>query len=141
MANLVLYSNFRLRQHNGNAINLASAPIKVALLTAAYVPDVAVDQLFASVSSGKEVSGGAYSAGGQTIAGSAVALDGATPEWTHDDVVWSQHASGFATARYAVWHDSGSGRLIGYLDLTSNRGNVNGPLTLDVTAATGIASF
>ncbi len=99
------------------------------------------DQLFASVSSGKEVSGGAYSAGGQAIAGSAVALDGATPEWTHDDVVWSQHASGFTTARYAVWHDSGSGRLIGYLDLTSNRGNVNGPLTLDVTAATGIASF
>ena len=140
MANLTLYSNFRLRQHNGNAINLGSAPIKVALLTAAYAPALLTDQLFSAIGA-NEVTGGGYTAGGQAIANSSIALDGAMPEWTHDDVVWAQHAGGFSNARYAVWYEAGTNGLIGCLDLTSNRGNVNGPLTLDVTAASGVASF
>lgn len=135
----VVFADFKLRQHNGNAKNLGSAAIKIGLVKSTWTPNAATDTLFSTITSGgKEVSGDGYTAGGAEIANSAVALDGSTVEWTHDDVTWEQQAGGFADGRYAVWYDSADSRLIMYMDLGADRGNVSGPLTLDVTPGTGV---
>lgn len=137
-----LYSDFRLRQHNGNAIDLdAAGAVKVALVTSAYVPNTVTDSLFSGISA-NEVTGAGYTAGGVTVANATLALNGSgVPVWSHDDVTWAQNASGFTTARYAVWYASGTGRLIMVLDLGANRGVVNGPLTLDGSPSTGVVQF
>lgn len=138
MATPVVYANFKLRQLNGNAGDLdAAAAVKVGLITASYTPAAATDTEF-SVIDANEVSGTNYTAGGEAVANPSVALDSSTAEWTHDDVTWSQHASGFNDARYAVWYFVATGDLIMYMDLGGNKGNVDGDLTLDVTPATGV---
>lgn len=140
-----VFSQFRLRQQNGNAKNLVSASIKVGLVKSTYTPNVSTDALFSTIiSGGKEVTGTNYTAGGVAITGSAVALDAGSPfvpVWVHDDVTWAQHASGFADARYAVWYDTADSRVILLLDLGADRGNVNGPLSLDIDAVNGLVAF
>ncbi len=134
----VVYANFKLRQINGNAGELdGAAAVKVGLITATYTPAAATDSEWTSINA-NEVSGGNYTAGGATVANPSVALDGTTAEWTHDDVTWLQSATGFTTARYAVWYFATGGDLIMYMDLGGNKGNVDGNLTLDVDPATGV---
>lgn len=135
MANWVLYDNFRLKQINGNALNLAAggATIKCALITSAVAPVTATDTAWGSYT---EVSGTNYTAGGIDISTSqSVALATGTVKYTTSVTIkWLQHVSGFNNARYAVLYDSVSNKLVGYGDLGSNVGNVSGDLQITIDA-------
>lgn len=140
----VVYAAFKLKQNNGNAINFDTPGgngIKVMFVTSSYTPDSEAHDFIDDVSA-NEVSGTGYTAGGVAVTNTAIALDGGTAEWSHDDVTISQNAGGFSDARYAVWyHDTGTestSKLIMYMDLSSDRGNVSGDLTLDADAGTGV---
>lgn len=139
MGTFTLYNQFMLKQHNGNAVDLDSATIKVMIVTNGYVPSQ-VHAFKSDVTN--EVAGTNYTARGTAIAGVTLALDGNIVEWIHNDIVWAQAAGGFANGRSYIWYEDtavdGTSKLIGYMTEAADFGNVTGPLTLDVTAGTGV---
>lgn len=142
MGTFTLYNQFLLKQNNGNAIDLDTADIRVSIHSNTYVPSQA-HAFFSDVTS--EVVGTNYTAGGSIIAGVTLALDGNVVEWIHNDIIWAQSASGFSTGRTYVWREynvvAAMSKLIGYMTEAADFGNVAGPLTLDVTAGTGVLNI
>lgn len=142
MATPVIYNQFKLKQNNGNAIDLDTDTIKVMIVTSAYTPSLA--HAFKSDIT-NEVSGTNYTAGGTAISGVTLALDGNTVEWVHNDITWTQSASGFSNGRTFVWYKdtgvAGTSPLIMYATETSDFGNVTGDLILDGSAATGVLNI
>lgn len=141
MATPVVYDQFKLKQHNGNAIDLDTDTIKVMLVTNSYTPSQAHD--FINDANANEVSGTNYTAGGATIAGVTLSLSSDTVQWVHNDITWTQSGAGFSNARYAIWYkDTGNAStspLIMYMSLGgADVGNVAGDLTLDGSASTGV---
>lgn len=138
MGTLTLFNQFLLKQNNGNAIDLDTADIRVSIHTNVYVPSQAHD-FFDDVTN--EVSGTNYTAGGTAITGVTLALDGNVVEWIFNDIVWAQSAGGFSTGRHYVLREfnaaAAASKLIGYMTEGADFGNVGGPLTFDVSAATG----
>lgn len=140
MGTPVVFDQFRLRQHNGNPIDLDTDTIKVMIVDSTYTP-VKASHTFKSDLTG-EVSGTNYTARGQAIAGVTLALDTGVLEWAHNDPTWLQSAGGFSNGRTFVWYkDTGTDStspLIMYQQEASNFGNVAGDLILDGSAATGV---
>jgi hypothetical protein len=138
-----VYPNFKLNQNNGNAIDLDTDTIKVMIVTNSYVPATA--DAFITAANAHEVTGTNYTAGGTTVAGVTLALDGTNAEFIHNDIIWLQSAAGFANGRYFIWYkDTGTpatSRLIMYMADTSDFGNVSGDLILDGSATTGVLNF
>jgi hypothetical protein len=130
----VLYDNYRLSLLNGGGVDLDTDTIKLSLHTATYSPSQANHDFFDDATN--EVSGTNYTSGGSTLATVTVNLSSGTVKFDADDVVFNQHASGFSNARYAVIYKStgvaGTSRLICYADLGGDKGNVSGPLTLQM---------
>ena len=143
MGTPVLYNQFKLKQHNGNAIDLDTDTIKVMIVTSGYTPAQGHD--FINHATGSQVTGTNYTAGGAAISGVTLALDGNTVEWIHSDITWTQHASGFTNGRTFVWyHDTGTpatSKLIMYMSEASDFGNVAGDLVLDASATTGVLNI
>ncbi len=139
MATPVVFNQFKLKQHNGNAIDLDTDTIKVMVATNTYVPSQAHD-FKDDVTN--EVSGTNYTAGGTAISGVTLALDGNTVEWIHADITWLQSGAGFATGRHFIWYkDTGvaaTSPLIMYMTEAADFGNVAGDLILDGSATTGV---
>lgn len=137
MSNWTLFDNFRLKQHNGNALNLAAggATVKVALLTATTAPNTASDTLFSGYTT--EVTGTNYTAGGLSVSAgqSCLLASGVVTFTTSTAITWAQSATGFSTARYAVIYDSVTSKLIAWGDLGSAVGNVAGSLTITLDAS------
>lgn len=142
MATPVVFNQFKLKQHNGNAIDLDTDTIKVAIVTNSYTPNQAHD-FFNDITN--EVTGTNYTAGGTAISGVTLALDGNTVEWIHNDITWSQSGAGFSTGRTFIWYkDTGvasTSPLIMYMTEASDFGNVAGDLLLDGSAATGVLNI
>jgi hypothetical protein len=142
MGTPVLYNQFKLKQHNGNAIDLDNATIKVMIVTNSYVPSLA-HAFKSDITS--EVSGTNYTARGTAISGVTLALDGNTVEWVHNDITWLQSASGFSNGRTFIWYeDTGvdaTSKLIMYMQEGADFGNVAGDLTLDGSPTTGVLNF
>jgi hypothetical protein len=140
MGTPTVYANFKLKQNNGNAIDLDTDSIKVMIVTSAHTPVAATHATKSDVAN--EVSGTNYTARGTAIAGVTLALDGSTAEWVHNDITWTQHASGFSNGRTFIWYkDSGSDAtspLIMFMTEGSDFGNVAGDLILDGSATTGV---
>jgi len=140
MTTPVVYPQFKLKQNNGNAIDLDTDTIKVMIVTSAYTYSAAHD--FIDDANANQVSGTNYTAGGTAIAGVTFALDGDNAEWVHNDITWSQHASGFTNGRTFIWYkDTGSAAtspVIMRLTEAADFGNVAGDLVLDGSAATGV---
>lgn len=137
-----VHARYKLQQHNGTApVDWDTDTIKVMLVDATVAPNVTTQQFIDDVSA-NEVSGAGYTAGGATIAGASIALDGSTVKMAHNDVTWSQDDAGFSDARYAYWcKDTGTPAtsvIIMSMDLGSAKGNVSGNLTLDADATTGV---
>ena len=137
-----VHSTYKLQQHDGTApVDWDTDSIRVMLVDATAAPNVTTQQFIDDVSA-NEVSGTNYTAEGPAIANPSIALDGDTVEMGHDDIVFAQHASGFADARYAYWYKDtgtpGTSVIIMSMDLGADKGNVAGALTLDGSAATGI---
>lgn len=135
MPTFQVFQEFKKRQHNGNGGDLdAAAAVKVALVNDTLAPVAATHTEWTDFSA-NEVSGTGYTSGGAAVANPSLTESGGDMLYSHDDVVWSQDAGGFTDARYAIWYFAATGDLIGYLDFGEDKGNVDGPLTIDVTAA------
>jgi hypothetical protein len=119
----------------GAAIDLEGDTIKIMLVTSSYTPDAA-NHDFIDDANGNEVSGTNYTAGGEDLANDSVTESGGTVTYDADDVTWSQSASGFSNARIAIaYKDTGTpstSPLIAYNDFGSDKGNVDGDLTLEM---------
>ena len=113
----------------------SSTTVKLALVTSSYTPAVDTHDFWNDVSA-NEVSGTNYTAGGNAIANKAVSTpaSGTITVDGDDPTTWSQDASGFSNARYAIlYKDTGNtatSPLIAYYDMSSDQGNVAGDLTL-----------
>ena len=141
MAGLTRYHLTNVKQWNGNAIDFDTDTLKLALLTSAYTPAVTTDEFWADVSA-NEVSGDGYTAGGETLTGASVLVDGnGDVTIDADNVPWTQGASGFLNARIAVlYKDTGvaaTSPLIGYHDYGSDQQNDNNTF-INVWSANGI---
>ena len=140
MGTPVVYPQFKLRQHNGNPVDLDTDSIKIMVVTNSYVYDAAHD--FINDCNAYEVSGSNYTAGGNAIAGVTLALDGDVLEWAHNDITISQHASGFTNGRTRIWYkDTGNpatSPVIMRMTESSDFGNQAGDVILDGSAATGV---
>ena len=138
MATPVVYPQFKLKQHNGNGINLASATIKVMIVTSAYTFSNA-HQFRSDITN--EVSGTNYTAGGTAISGVTLGLSGGTVQWIFNDITWLQSAGGFSTGRQFVWYEdtgtAATSKLIMCQTEASDFGNVAGDLILDSSQVSG----
>jgi hypothetical protein len=65
MGTPTVYANFKLKQNNGNAIDLTTAAIKVMIVTNSYTPAAATHAFKSDLSN--EVSGTNYTARGTAI--------------------------------------------------------------------------
>jgi len=141
----LMYYSALLGQWNGlaNAVfDLDTDTIKVAAATNTYVPNQDTHDFFDDMTN--EVTGTNYTAGGATLA--SVTLVRATTTVTFDaaDVVWTQSASGFSTARkFPIYRSTGvaaTSRLFSVVTADADVGNVTGDLTIAWNAA-GIATW
>jgi len=138
MASLTFYNAFKEGQLDGTIgsgqIDFDTDTLKLALANSSYTPAATTDTVWANVLS-NEVSGGGYASNGETLTSVTVNETGGTVTVDAANVTWSQNATGFADARYAVlYKNDGSANtsspLIGYIDFTTNKGNTTGDLTV-----------
>ena len=127
----VVYNKFKLKQFDGNAIDLDNDTIKVALFKSDYTPDAAHDFFDDVVNGGTECSGAGYTQGGATLANPA--FSGTTIVlFDADDTVWN--GATIADARYGiVYKDTGTDAtspLIGYIDFGENKSVTGGTFTI-----------
>jgi hypothetical protein len=144
MGTPTVYANFKLKQNNGNAIDLDTDTIKVMIVTSAYTPSASAHATKADVTN--EVSGTNYTARGTAITGVTLSLSGTTALWVHNDITWTQSAgAGFSNGRTYIWYkDSGTDAtspLIMYMTEAADFGNVAGDLLLDGSAVTGVLNI
>lgn len=139
MATITKYESWNLKALNGEPIDWDTDTIKVMLVTNTYVPNADTHVYKSDITN--EVSGSNYTAGGVTLTTPSVSEASGTTTVDFDDATWLQHATGFSNARYAIiYKDTGvaaTSVLMGYINMTSDRGNVNGDLTLQ-WAGTGV---
>lgn len=141
MGTPTVYPKFKLNQNNGVApIDFDSDTIKVMIVTNSYTYNAAHD--FIDDANSNQVSGTNYTAGGATCAGVTFALSGNNAQFVHNDITWTQHASGFANGRTFIWYkDTGTSStspVIMYQTESADFGNVAGDLILDGSASTGV---
>lgn len=153
MASLVFYNAFRtdnLSASPAAGVNFAAAgdTIKIALVSASYTgaTTTSTDQFFTTPAAFEMANGNGYATGGITLTGNSVSTSGTTVKVILGmsgglNPTWSQNALGFSTARYAiVYKSTGSNAtspLIGYIDLGSAQGNVNGDFTVGFDQTNG----
>jgi hypothetical protein len=137
MATATLYNSFKQKIMNGS-IDLDTDTIKVALVGAAYTPDIDTHDFWDDVSA-NESSGTGYTAGGTTLANPAVTVVTASDlgKFDADDVSWT--ISSALSARYAVLYKStgvaGTSPLIGYVDFGSTTSIGSGTLAITWSAS------
>lgn len=130
----VIYNSFKGKIMDGS-IDLDTDTIKVALVTSSYTPDADTHDFFDDVTN--EVTGTGYTAGGETIANTAVTVDTTDDEgvFDGDDVTWSTST---ITARGAVIYKStgtaSTSPLIAYLDFGSDQSSSAGDFTIQWNA-------
>lgn len=146
MATISKYNKFLLTQMNGGTdttggstssaarvVDFDTDTIKVMLTSSTYAPSATTQATKTSVTN--EVTGTGYTAGGATLTSPVVSESAGTVSFAAADVTWAANAAGFSNARYAVIYKdtgtAGTSTLIGWIDLGSNKGNVDGDLTLD----------
>lgn len=121
----VIYNSFFTALAN-NDIDLDADTFKLMLVTSAYTPDVDTHADRADVTN--EVSGTGYTAGGATVANTAVTQDNTNDlaKFDGDDVTW---ANSTITARGAVMYKStgtaANDLLVKYFDFGSDQSSSN----------------
>ena len=144
----VFFHRFKLGQLDaagqpGAPVDFDTDSVRILLITSAVNPasHVATWQdvtEMLSTASVAEVSGTNYarktlSSVDATLSAGTITVDGSDPS------VYSQSGSGFSDARYAILYkynaSDASAGVIAYYDLGSNKGNVSGDLTLQLSAA------
>lgn len=104
--------------------------IKLALYTSSATLDASTTVYTTS----NEVVGAGYTAGGNTLTGAAVTLDGTTAVVDFADTSWT---SSTITARGAlIYNSSKSNKAIAVLDFGGDKTSTNGTFTINFPAAT-----
>lgn len=96
--------------------------VKCALMADTYTPAQNTDDAWADISA-DETSGTGYTSGGQEITNKAMTQSGGDAVFDGDNVAWT---SSTIDARYAVIYESGSGKLLAYVDFGENKSSSNG---------------
>jgi hypothetical protein len=110
--------------------DLASDTLKLAL----YTSSASLDATTTVYSSGSEVVASGYSAGGNTLTGASVLLDGTTATVTFANTAWT---SSTIVARGAlIYNSSKSNKAIAVLDFGSDKIPTAGVFTVQFPAAT-----
>jgi len=132
----------------GAPVDFNNDDLRILLLTSAVDPASHVatwDDVTAMLSTASvaEVTGSGYAR--KALAGEAVSLSAGTVTIdASDPTAYSQNASGFTDARYAILYNyaasDASAGVIAYYDLGANKGNTTGSLTLQFSSA-GIFTF
>lgn len=138
MATIVKYQSWQVNTLDGTAvIDWDTDTIKVALATSTYTPSASTHDFFNDITN--EVTGTGYTAGGATVGSIAVTESSGTATVDGADVTWSQDGSGFTDARYAILYKdtatASTSPLVGYIDLTTDRNNVDGDFTIEWSAS------
>ena len=140
-----VFHQVKLREVNGGGaaasalVDFDTDTLKMALVTVANVPDVALDDFWDDLSA-TEVSGTNYTAGGETLANVTVTLSTGTVTFDNTvDITWSQNAGGFTDARHVIVYKDSAGAsstdiLILTGDFGADKGNVAGDLTIEFDA-------
>ena len=144
MGTPTVYPQHKLRQFNGTAVvDFDSDDIRIFILSSSYVYNVAHD--FVDDLTNHVTGTGAPGASGLAVTGKTLTLDGTTAEFVHDDITIAQNAAGFINGRTVAWAKwtgtAASSPLIMFMTEASDFGNVDGPLTLDGSAATGVLAI
>ncbi|HEX8400537.1 MAG TPA: hypothetical protein VF628_02410 [Allosphingosinicella sp.] len=144
MGTPIVYPQHKLRQYNGTAVvDLDTDDIRVFIVSGAYAYNAAHD--FIDDLTNHVTGTGAPGVSGLAVTGKTYTLDGAVGEFVHDDIVIPQNAAGFANGRTIVWAKwtgtAATSPLIQYMTEASDFGNVDGPLTFDGSAATGVLAI
>ena len=118
----VFFNDYKEKILNGNAPDLDTDTIKVALCTSSYTPSIDNHDYFNDITN--EVVATGYTAGGATLASKAVVQDNTNDKATFDaaDVTW---ATSTITARYAIIYKStgtaSTSQLIAYVDFGADK--------------------
>ena len=111
--------------------NLVADTLKIALYSSAATLNAATT---AYTTANEIAATGGYVAGGKTITGAAVALDGSTAVVDFDDVIWS---GATITARGAlIYNASNSNKAIAVLDFGGDKTSTSGNFSLVIPPAT-----
>jgi hypothetical protein len=131
MANWVLYNSFAEELLMGEHA-FETDTFKLVLTTSSYTP--ATSHTTMTDVGATQVTGTNYAV--KTLDDLAVVLDGSTATWSATNVSYAQSAAGFDDAKHAViYNDDTTGdKLIAYATFTTEKGNVDGDLTLDIDA-------
>lgn len=118
----------------GGVHDLDTDVIKIAL----YTSSATLDATTTAYSTTNEVSGTGYTAGGNTLTGAVISLDGTTAIVDFDDTTWS---AATITARGAlIYNSSKSDRAIAVLDFGADKVSTGGDFTVNMpTAASATA--
>jgi len=126
-----LFNVFKQKQFNGNAVDLDTDTIKVALFTDAVAPTITWD-FYDDVSGAMtECSGTGYTAGGATIA-DITPTGTTTITFDATDIAWT--SATITDARYAVIYKStgtaSTSKLMGWIDFGENKSVTAGTFTI-----------
>ena len=114
----------------GGIHDLDTDVIKIALYTSAATLGAATTAYSAT----NEVSGTGYTAGGNTLTGAAISLDGTTAIVDFADTTWP---AATITARGAlIYNSSKANRAIAVLDFGSDKTSTNGDFSVQFPSAT-----
>lgn len=115
----------------GGIHDLDTDVIKLALYTSAATLGATTTAYTAS----NEVVGAGYTAGGNTLSGAAISLDGSVAIVDFSDTTWS---SATITARGAlIYNSSKSNKAIAVIDFGGDKTSTSGDFTVVFPAATG----
>jgi hypothetical protein len=117
----IVYNGYK-RDIHGGSFSLSANTLKVALVTSTYTPNAITHENFSDITN--EVTGVGYTAGGETLTGVNIYLDGANSRSVFDatDVTWTGST---ITARGAVIYKStgtaSTSKLIAYIDFGTDK--------------------
>jgi hypothetical protein len=115
----------------GGVHDLDTDVIKIALYTSAATLGASTTAYITT----NEVVGAGYSAGGNTLSGAAISLDGSVAIVDFSDTTWS---SATITARGAlIYNSSKSNKAIAAIDFGGDKTSTSGDFTVVFPAATG----
>ena len=129
---VVHYNFFKKFIVDGTNVDLDTNTIKVALCGNGYTPDIDTHDFFNDITN--ELSGGGYSAGGNTLANAALTVDTANDrcKFDADDVSFTSLTA--TNVRYAIiYKDTGTAStspLIAYVNFGADNTITDGTLTI-----------
>lgn len=91
-----------------NLLNATSTNFKLALVTSAWTPNTATNEVWADMSANEIAAGNGYTAGGVALTGVALSQASGTVKFTSNAASWTATGGNIAAWRYGVVYYSGT---------------------------------